>query len=444
LNSSWIACLPPFIKAKLEGRHNFQKILGNTAWLLFDKIFRMGLGLVIGIWLARYLGPNQYGLLNYVIAFVALFSAFSSLGLDGIVIRDIVRSTACTEQTLGTTFLLRLCGGTVALAVSISTLSMLRPHEATMHLLCAIIAAGMVFQAFDTIDIYFQSQVKSQYVVYAKGLAFAIVSVGKVALIYMHAPLAAFAWAGLFEVIFGSLGLITAYQMQGHHIMAWRVSYDRIKSLLRDSWPLILSGVVTMVYLRIDQVMIGNMVGNEEVGIYSAAVRLAEAWYFIPMAVVGSFFPDIVAAKSVSDELFYSKLQKLYNLMALMAYVIAIPTTLMSNWLIHLLFGPAYAKAGPMLAVLIWAGMFVNLGVARSAFLTTINWTRVHFMTVALGCLINVVLNYFLIPVYGGMGAVIASCIAYWFAAHGACFVYRPLYRTGCMLTKAIFHPRIW
>jgi O-antigen/teichoic acid export membrane protein len=190
--------------------------------------------------------------------------------------------------------------------------------------------------------------------------------------------------------------------------------------------------------------MLGQMVGNEEVGVYSAAVRLAEVWYFVPMAVYTSVLPGIVEAKAISEELFYSHLQKFYNLMALLAYAVAIPVTLLAGWIVEMLFGYAYAKSGPMLAVLIWAGLFVNLGVARSSFLMSMNWTKVHLMTVFLGSIINVILNLLLIPRYGGMGAVIASCIAYWVAAHGSCFLYKPLHRTGYMITKALLFPKIW
>jgi len=130
--------------------------------------------------------------------------------------------------------------------------------------------------------------------------------------------------------------------------------------------------------------------------------------------------------------------------MAFLAYAVAIPVTFIAGWVVKLLFGAAYLRAGAMLAVLIWAGMFTNLGVARSTFLMTMNWTKVHFITVFLGCIINVVLNLLLIPRYGGMGAVIASCVAYWFAAHGSCFVYKPLFKTGSMLTKAMLYPRFW
>jgi O-antigen/teichoic acid export membrane protein len=444
LNSRWFAYLPPFIRVRLEGRLIFQKTISNTGWLFFDKIVRLGVGLFVGAWVARYLGPDQYGLLSYVIAFVSLFSAMATLGLDGIVVRNIVRDPASKEEILGTAFVLKLIGGIAALLLSTGSLIILRPSGSLVHWLVGITAAGMIFQALDPIDFWFQSQIQSKYVVYARTTAFSLIAVIKIALILTAAPLMAFACAGMAEIALASIGLMIVYQSKGNNIKAWRANLACGKSLLRDSWPLILSGIMVSIYGRIDQVMIGNMVGNAEVGIYSAAVRLAEAWYFIPLAVAGSVFPSIVEAKAISEELFYGRLQKLYNLMALMAYIVAIPVTLMAGWLVTILFGAAYARAGPMLAGLIWAGLFVNLGVARSSFLTTMNWTRIHFMTVSLGCIINVALNYLLIPLYGGMGAVVASCVAYWFAAHGACFVYKPLYKTGYMLTRAIVYPKVW
>ena len=199
-----------------------------------------------------------------------------------------------------------------------------------------------------------------------------------------------------------------------------------------------------MVYLRIDQVMLREMVSPAELGIYSAAVKLAEVWYFIPMALCVSVMPDIVKARSVSDELFFGKLQKFYNVMAFIGYAIAIPLTFSAAWLVKLIYGEAYSRGGMMLALLGWSVLFVNMGIARSAFLITMNWTRIHFFTVFLGAIVNIILNLILIPRYGGMGAVMASCVAYWMAAHGSCYFYKPLFRTGNMLTKAIFYPRLW
>jgi O-antigen/teichoic acid export membrane protein len=444
MNSSWIRFLPDFIRVKVEGRHYLQNVISNTGWLFFDNILRMGVGLLVGVWVARYLGPDQYGQLSYALAFVLLFSSFANLGLDSIVVRNIVRSSSTKDEILGTVFVLKLMGGVTAFAIIMVAIFLLRPADNLTHWLVGITATGMIFQAFDTIDYWFQSQVQSKFTVIARNIVFLLLSTVRIVLVITKAPLIAFAWAGLAETVLGAMGLMAAYRVNGRYLKAWRATLGLAKEMLRDSWPLIFSGIVSMIYLRIDQVMLGEMVNNKEVGIYSVAVRLAEVWYFIPMAIYSSVLPSIVEAKAVNEELFYERLQKFYNMMAFIGYAVALPVTFLAGWVVELLFGHVYGKAGTMLAVLIWAGLFVNLGIARSSFLMSMNWTRVHLMTVFLGSLINVALNFLLIPRYGGMGAVIASCIAYWFAAHGACFVYKPLFKTGSMLTKAMIYPRIW
>jgi O-antigen/teichoic acid export membrane protein len=444
MEPGWTRFLPDFLRARLEGRHNLQKVISNAGWLSLAHMLRMGVGLLVGVWIARYLGPDQYGQLSYAVAFVTLFSSLGNLGLDGIAIRSIVRDASKKDDILGTVFVLKLAGGATALTASLAAIILLRPADAMTQWLVGISAAGMIFQAFDTIDFWFQSQVQSKYTAIAKSTVLLLFSVVKIVLVAAKAPLIAFAWTGLAEIAFGALGLTIAYRTSRHYLRAWRASLSFARLLLTDSWPLIFSGIVSMIYLRIDQVMLGEMVGSAEVGIYSVAVRLAEVWNFVPMAIFSSVYPSIVESKAVSDELFYERLQKLYNIMAFIGYLIAVPVTILSGWLVGSLFGPAYERAETMLAILIWAGIFTNLGVARSTFLMTMNWTRVHFLTVLMGCLINVALNYILIPRYGGMGAVIASCVAYWFATHGSCFVYRPLRRTGIMLTKAIVFPKVW
>jgi O-antigen/teichoic acid export membrane protein len=442
--AAWNRYLPFFVKQRMEGRHHLHSIIANIGWLFADKLIRMGMGLLVGVWVARYLGPDRFGLLSFAGAFAALFTAIASLGLDGIVVRNLVRRPGERNEILGTALLLKLTGGSLSIALAMMAVHLLRPADTLTHWLVGIAIAGTIFQAIDPIDFWFQSQVRSKYTVYAKNGAFLLTAILKVVLILVKAPLMAFAMAGLAEIAMGSAGLLLAYRATGGYLTAWRARLPLARELLRDSWPLILSGVVIMIYMRIDQVMIGQISGNQEVGVYSAAVRLAEVWYFIPTAVVSSVFPGIVEAKAIGDEPFYGQLQKLYNFMAFLAYAVALPVTFIAGPVVNLLFGSAYEKAGPMLAVLIWAGLFTNLGVARSSFLTAMNWTRLHLLTVSFGCMINVGLNFLLIPRYGGIGAVIASFIAYWFATHGACFLFPPLRKTGWMLTRAMIYPRIW
>jgi len=444
MNQAWIRYLPASLRRKVEGRAYLQNVVSNTGWQFADNIVRMVVGLFVGVWVARYLGPEQFGIFSYALAFAALFASLASLGLEDIVIRDIVRDPGCKDESLGTAFLLQLAGGAVAFVVTMGSILMLRPGDSLSHWVVGIVAMGTIFQAFSVIEFWFHSQVQARYLVVARNVAFLLCSVLKIVLILTGAPLVVFAWVYSLEIAAFAAGLIIAYGSRGHRLREWQASFKRARGLLKDSWPLLFSGIVIMVYLRIDQVMLGEMAGSEEVGIYSVAVRLAEIWMFIPMAIFSSVFPAIVEARAESEELMNQRLQQLYNLMALLAYVVAIPVTLMSDWLVGTLFGEAYARASLMLALLVWANIFTFLEIARSAFLSSMNWTRLHFVTVLLGAAVNIALNYLLIPRFGGNGAVIASLVAYWFAAHGSCFLFRPLFKTGTMMTRAMLYPKIW
>jgi O-antigen/teichoic acid export membrane protein len=444
MEKGWLRYLPGPLRNRLENRHELQRVLDNTGWLFADKILRMGLGLLVGVWLARYLGPAQFGLLNFAGSFVTLFSALALLGLEAIIVRELVRTPAGQDELLGTTFFLRLLSGGISFAAALLTIFIIRPEEPTTHLLVALAGGMLLFQAVDVIDLWFQSEVRSRYVVMARSVAFLFSAALKVALIMAGASLVAFALANALELALGAVGLVIVYRLNGQFISRWRVQASRVRQLMAESLPLVLSGIVFMVYLRMDQVMLGQMVGDREVGIYAAAVRVAEIWYFIPVAVVSSVFPNIIKARESDEDEFYRRLQRLYNLMAFMGYAVALPVALCAGFIINLLFGDAYAAAGPMLALLVWAGPFANLTVARNAYLLAMNWSRVLFFVVCLGALVNVALNLLLIPRFGGMGAVIASCVSYWVAAHGACYCYRPLHRTANMLSRALLYPRFW
>jgi len=436
--------LPGFIRKKLEGRRRLQQLVGNTGWMMGDQIARQAVGLLVGVWLARYLGPQLFGDLSYAFAVVLIVSPISMLALDSITIRRLAQDPAGRNDALGTSFVLMAATGALSYLLTMATILLSRPDDQLIHWLVGILAASMIVQAFIAIEFWFESQMQWKYTVYAKTSAFMLVNVVKIALILLKAPLIAFAWIGLAETILGSIGLLIVYHRRGFSIRAWRFSRSVAKTLLRDSWPLVLSTMLTMIYLRIDQIMIGNMIGSEELGVYSVAVRVAEAWYFIPMVISSSVFPAIVKTEAISEQLFSTQMQKLYNWMALLAYGVAVPVAFFADEIIDLLFSSAYSQAGPLLALLIWAGLFTSLGAARDVFVISKNWTRVSLVSVALGSALNIVLNYTLIPRLGAMGAVVATLISYWFAIHGTCLLLKPLRRTGWMMTKAMLCPKVW
>jgi len=444
MNRTWTRYLPAFLREKLEGRLALQQAIGNTGWLFADRALHMVVGLAISISVTRYLGPERFGLLSYASAFVALFSSIGQLGLDTVVVRNIVRDPSCRDEALGSAFLLKLLGGVAALVVILVSIVILRPSDPATQMLVGITSLGLLFQTFTTIDFWFQSQVRSKYSVYARSAAYLLVSAAKVVLILLHAPLTAFAWAGVADVLLGSVGLVIAYRISGLRLSSWRPNWSMARQLLHDSWPLMFSDILVLIYMRVDKVILGQLAGEKELGIYSVATLVAEMLYFIPAQIVSSVFPSMVEARGASEEFFHKRLQQLYNLMVFLGYAVAVPVTFLAGWLIPLLFGAGYARSAPMLIGLVWTGVFINLMIARSSYLTTMNWTRLHFVIDFLGCVLNVTLNFILIPRYGGMGAVAASFISYWFTVHGLCFAFKPLLRTGTMMTRALLYPKIW
>lgn len=444
MNTFWTKYLPNFLQERLEGRQQLQKALGNAGWLLSDRIFRMGIALLIGVWTARYLGPKLYGQLSYALAFTMLFCPIGDLGLDGVVQREILLDPSSKDKAIGTSFVLTAIGGLLTVVFAVTGIFFIRPTDTLTHLLVLIMAVGLIFQSFIAIEYWYESQVQSKKIVAAKFSAFLITNLLKVIILLLHGPLIAFAWVGLAEAVIGAAGLIIIYRRDGFRISDWEFSRTTTLKLLHRSWPIFLSGIVTTISMRIDQVMLGEMMGESEVGIYSVAVKLTETWFFLPLVACSSAFPAIMNSWAGDKELFYKQIQKLYNLMAFIGYCIAISVTIFSGWIIKLLFGADYYKSGPLLSVLIWTVVIMNLSSARTLFLISMNWNRLLFITLLSGTLLNILLNYLLIPKFGAMGAVIATIISYWFALHGSCFLFKPLRKTGWMLARAIVYPKFW
>jgi PST family polysaccharide transporter len=410
--ATWTRYLTAFVRRRIDSRQNLQNILSNTGWLFADKILRMGIGVFVGVWVARYLGPDRFGLFSYATAFVTLFATFATLGLDGIVVRDIVRFPECREEILGTSFLLKLVGGITTLTILVGSVMLFRPGNSLIAWLVGIVAAGTVFQAFDVIDFWFQSQLFAKYTVMARNMAFLLMAMVKIVLIYFKAQLIAFALAGLAEIIIGTAGLVIFYSRTGQNMGKWGWSRIWARKLLKDSWPLILTGAVIAIYMKIDQIMLGSMIGNRSVGLYSAAVQISEIWYFIPGAIVASVYPSLIKARQESITVYYERMQQLYTLLIWLALCIAIPLTFLSSFVVTQLFGEGYAESGPVLSIHIWIALFTFYGVGKSAYIQCENMQMFSVICTSTGALLNVLLNLVLIKKFGIVGAALATLCA--------------------------------
>jgi O-antigen/teichoic acid export membrane protein len=426
----------------LKNHAGFMRYFKNSSWMLGEQMLRMVAGLLVGIWVARYLGPEQFGIFSYVLAFTALFSSIAKLGLDGIMVRELVNHPDRQDVYLGTAFWMKVLGAFLVMAL-IALVLPWTSNDSTTTLYIFIIASGLVFQSFEVVDFYFQSQVLAKFVSICKVIQLTLSSLLKIYLVLTGSELIWFIWVILFDQITLSVTLFFAYRYQQVKLLPLsQFDFLVAKSLLKDSWPLILSGIVVMIYMRIDQIMIKEMLGEYEVGIYSAAVRLSEVWYFIPILVTSSLFPAIVNAKKISEALYLQRLQRLYTFMIWMAISIAIPMTFLNEWLIVLLYGEAYRAAGQVLEIHIWAGVFVFLGVGFGRYLITENMTKIYFYRTATGAFLNIILNYFLIPFYGISGAAISTLLAQAITNYVYDIFNKELHQQLKLKTKAIVSPQ--
>jgi O-antigen/teichoic acid export membrane protein len=416
----------------------FRRYFANTSWMFAEQILRMVAGLLVGIWVARYLGPEQFGMFSYAVAFASIFISIAKLGLDGIVVRELVREPSHRDLYLGTAFWLKLGGAFVTLA-AIALAIQLTSNDRTTNLYIFIIASGSIFQSFEVIDFYFQSRVLSKFVSICKLAQLLISSLLKLYLIITGADLIWFVLISLVDQISLALSLYIAYRYQKIGNFYRHFDWITAKILLRNSWPVIFAGFVLMIQARIDQVMLKEMVGNAELGYYSSAMRLIESFSFVPMILTSSLFPAIVNAKKVSIELYKDRLFNLYRLMMLLFLLASIPVYFFGEQIVIFLYKDAYAPAGQLFSLMAIRLFFANYGVARGAYLMTENLMTYSMITMIVGALVNLLLNYFWIPSYHSIGAIWASVASFFVTTFVIDFFYHKTRSNFNMMMKSVF-----
>jgi PST family polysaccharide transporter len=413
----------------------------NAGWLIAERLLSGLLAVTVTAAVARHLGPAGFGVLSFALSLVLLFGTFWTLGLSGLVIRELVREPDRESELLGTILGLRLLGGIVAVVAALGLTVILGTDAQTTLAVGILIVGVLTLYAFDGIDFWLQAQVRSRNAVIARSAALVIASAINIGLIVVAAPLLAFVVAAALEYALAGVGLVLVYVRLGGRPASWTFSTGLTRRLLTASWPLILSGLANAINLRVDQLMLGTMKGDEAVGTYAAAARLSEVWYFVPVAIAASVFPAMVRAHAGDRATFQGLMGRLYDLMVALALPIAVGVSLLSSQLIFLIYGSRYAESGPILAIHVWAGPFVFLGAALSRWLIAEDRLRFSLVRHGAGALVNVGLNLVLIPPLGGVGAAISTLVSYAVASLGACFLYPPLRPQAWTMVRALGLP---
>lgn len=393
------------VAARHQGLHRYGS---NLFWLLAEKAIRLVLGLMVGIYVARQLGPAQYGLLNYAISFVSIFSVIGTLGMDALVVRELVRRPGESPVLLGSAFLLKICGF-VGMAVVLVGILLFSPMSSASKLLISIILAGYAFQTLQILDSYFQSKVLSCYTVISQVGALLIVSSFRLWLAWRRAPLWTFAAAEACYMALSIIGYVISYRLAGGQFRLWYWNRRTVVFLFRESLPLLLAGAASMLYIRVDQLMVTWMLGDEANGQYAVAVRIVEILYLFPLAVESSFFPSLVGTRSTSLLRYFRRTEQLMRAMFYLALIIVIPAALGGRWAIELLYGSEYRTGALLYAVFSFKILLVYPGLIYGKWYLAEGMQKLSLLISVVCALVNVVLNYFLIRRFGGVGAVYAT-----------------------------------
>lgn len=422
--------------------NKFQKYLLNTSWLMFEKVLGMGVTFIVLIILARHLGPEQFGILAYVTSLVALFAIAGHAGLSGLVIRDLVKYPDSSEEIMGTSFTIKALGYLAGLLLILMYTLLMEDSQTPEFWMLIILATMLLFQPFDVIDFWFQSHLEAKFPSIARIIAIILSATVKLILIFISANLILFAVTNVLQAFATALLLIFFYKKKSNlNIKSWKVSKVRAKEMLSQGWMVFLGSIFAVIYLKIDQIMLKWLVGREEVGVYAVAASLSEAWYFVPAAIVASFFPKLIQLRKDNLNQFNRRLQQLYDLLFTIALCVAIFITVTAEELITLLFGEVYSGAAQILVIHIWAAIFIFMRAAFSKWILIENVLMFSLISQGLGALTNVALNFWLIPQFGGVGAAYATLFSYAVASYIGLLFYAKTSPTFWMMTLSIIIP---
>jgi O-antigen/teichoic acid export membrane protein len=398
------------------------KVLGNTAWLVSERVLGLTLMFVASVVVARYLGPEDFGRLTWVVAYVGLFAPLSTLGLGFVVTREILATPGSAPRLLATAVSLRVLGAVISLALMLVVQGCCLATAEGDLFFVALVGASAISVAALVLEAWFQARIESEWIVVARIATIFVCTGLRVLAAQQDLPLETFVYIQAFENLLGAALLSASFFYRAGSAGLGRPSVGLGKHLLRRSLWLATSGVMAGIYLKIDLIMLRAMASDEAVGIYSVAARVSEAWYFLPTAIAASFFPVLMKTRSEAPLAYRLQLQRLSDGLFSIGFVAAVVVTLVAGPLIHLLYGPEYAAAGRVLAVHIWGGIFISMRALLSKWLVLEGYYRSSLVTHGLGAVVNVIANLLLIPRWGITGAALASVLAYAMASYGALF----------------------
>ena len=414
---------------KLKGNRFFS----NVIWDMGGKVFQMILTLIVGMLTARYLGPSNYGVIGETASYVSFFSVICQLGFNSTAVKEIMDNKEREGEILGTSIFFRVCTSLISTVAITCLLYILKDGDKVIVWVAFLQSLSLIFQSFEMIHYWYQSRLETHVSVKIQSFAYVIMAVYKIALLALGKSVHWFAFSNALEMAVVAIALLFIYgRGEGKRLT---VSLSAGKEMLKRSYHFILSGLMVTIYSEMDKIMLGEMLSEAAVGFYTAATKVSSMWSFVLIALINSSRPLIISSKNSSQELYVKQNKRLYAAVIWIGIAAGLGVTILGKWIIYFMYGDAYLPATSSLQISAWYTMFAMLGTARGIWIVCEEKAKYVKYYLGIGAVINIILNYLLIPGFGSGGAAAATLITQIFTA-----VLAPaLFKETRVYTKYVF-----
>ena len=419
---------------------SINKEFRNAGWIIGEQVFQMLVSLIVGVLSARYLGPSNYGLINYTGSFVTFVTSITTLGMDSVVIKKMIESPQREGEYLGSCMVYRLVAALVSSAGIISVVWVLNPGDTLMLTLVSLQSIQLFFRAISLLDAWFQRHLKSKYVSLAKMLACVIVSAYRICLLIFAKDIRWFALSNTLTAAVTAIVLIVAYARQRTQKLSF--SFPAANDTLKDSYHFIISGLMTAIYGQMDRIMLGEMMSAESVGLYTTAATICTMWLFVPTAIIHSLQPGILECKKSGNESAYlHRLKRLYAIIIWLCIVVSLGVFVFGDLAVRILYGEAYAGAAGSLKILIWSETFAMIGSMRGVWILAEKKNKYVKHYLGMGAALNLLVNFLLIPRLGIAGASAATLATQIFTSLIAPLLFKATRVHTKLVLQAVVYP---
>ncbi|MBR2548882.1 MAG: flippase [Clostridiales bacterium] len=388
-----------------------KKILSNSVWVIIQHLYSMLTSLILVALIARHLGPSDYGLINYCASLISMFTTLSGLGLDNLIVSEIIRRPEREGGFLGTALVMRLAATFVSYPVILALIAVMNPGNRVLFIVAALQALGMIFQTYEVLVYWFRIKLKMKYISIALVCAITVNSIFRIVLLVNKAAVEWFAFSISLQAFVAGI-IIIAFFVKKTDVRL-KVSSTDARDLLKNSYNCIISSMAIIIYMEVDKVILEKMTGDAAVGIYSAAVVLATCWQFIPIALIDSSRPVVLEKRKTSHEEYLDEFKLVMAGVNLIAFVFSLLMSCMGWVFIYFLYGVDYLDAFIPLIILSWSSFIGVSGYTRTIWITGEGFYKYEKRYAVTAMFINILLDIVLIWQFGIIGAAVATLITY-------------------------------